>query len=302
MFSHFQTIVNKMRANKAQLPYDDHERALKLLYALDWKVWDVKVTAIIESLGYETLTVDEFFSKLKSTEIDYQTQAKLKNPSTPTMALVLGNSSSSLANPSQVSFALSSLVSVTEEQMDSLGDDELALIISRFLRFHNNRLNRRRGGGPKEGCYGYGDPDHFVTHYPKKNKHSFDKYDSSKRKDKRRHTSSKHKSKRGFNKEAIKKEYLKKAKARDRAFLDSLSILEKDSTDSDSSTSSDNESKCKIKDKLSGLSFHADTTKQSFCTRALGDEVVRAMARHPMMTTRLRYHLLSMSLLLRSNL
>jgi hypothetical protein len=38
MFSRFQTIVNKMRANKVQLPYDDHERALKLLYALDKKV------------------------------------------------------------------------------------------------------------------------------------------------------------------------------------------------------------------------------------------------------------------------
>ena len=35
MFSHFKTIVNKMWANKPQLPYDDHERALKLLYALD---------------------------------------------------------------------------------------------------------------------------------------------------------------------------------------------------------------------------------------------------------------------------
>jgi hypothetical protein len=31
MLSRFQMIVNKMRANKAQLPYDDHERALKLL-------------------------------------------------------------------------------------------------------------------------------------------------------------------------------------------------------------------------------------------------------------------------------
>jgi hypothetical protein len=71
MFSCFQTIVNKMQANKTQLPYDDHERAFKLLYALDRKVWDVKVTIIIESLGYETLTVDELFSKLKSTEIDY---------------------------------------------------------------------------------------------------------------------------------------------------------------------------------------------------------------------------------------
>jgi hypothetical protein len=71
MFSRFQTIVNKMRANKAQFPYDDHERALKLLFALDQKVWDVKVSTIIESTSYNTLTVNELFSKLKSTEIDY---------------------------------------------------------------------------------------------------------------------------------------------------------------------------------------------------------------------------------------
>ena len=118
MFSHFQSIVNKMWANKPQLPYDDHERALKLLHALDWRVWDVKVSAILESPNYETLTVDEQFSKLKSTKIDYQTRAKLENPSMPTMALVLGNgSSSSLANPSHAFFALSSLVSITEEQL-----------------------------------------------------------------------------------------------------------------------------------------------------------------------------------------
>jgi hypothetical protein len=43
------------------------------------------------------------------------------------MALVSGNGSSSLANPSQMSFALSSLVSVIEEQLEALGDDELAL-------------------------------------------------------------------------------------------------------------------------------------------------------------------------------
>ena len=100
MFSRFLSIVKKMQANKPQLPYDDHERALKLLYALDWKVWDVKVSTIIESTNYDTLTMDELFNKLKSIEIDYQTQAKIKNPSAPTMALVSGNGSSSLANPS----------------------------------------------------------------------------------------------------------------------------------------------------------------------------------------------------------
>jgi hypothetical protein len=62
-----------MRANKAQLPYDDHERALKLLHALDRRDWKVKVSTIIESPNYETLIVDEFFIKLKSTKIDHQT-------------------------------------------------------------------------------------------------------------------------------------------------------------------------------------------------------------------------------------
>ena len=41
-----------------------------MLHALDWRVWEVKVSTIIESPNYETLMVDELFSKLKSTEID----------------------------------------------------------------------------------------------------------------------------------------------------------------------------------------------------------------------------------------
>jgi hypothetical protein len=54
MFSRFQSIMNKMCANKAQLPYDDHERALNLLQALDRSIW-------------------ELFSNLKYIEIDHQT-------------------------------------------------------------------------------------------------------------------------------------------------------------------------------------------------------------------------------------
>jgi hypothetical protein len=103
-------------------------------------------------------------------------------------------------------------VSITEEKLEALGDDELALVIS-LSRFHNNRLNHRHGGGSKKGCYNYGDPDHFIAHYPKKNKNFSSKHDSGKRKDKREYTSGKHKSKGGFDKEALKKKYLKKAKA-----------------------------------------------------------------------------------------
>jgi hypothetical protein len=67
MFSRFQSIDNKTCANKVQLPYDDHERVLKLLHALDQRVWDVKVSLIIESANCETVTVEELFNKLKST-------------------------------------------------------------------------------------------------------------------------------------------------------------------------------------------------------------------------------------------
>ena len=142
LFTHAQSIINKMKVNKPTMVLDDHERAIKLLYALDQKIWEVKVNAIQESTTLDTLTVDELFSKLKSSELDNQIQAKLRNPSAPSMALVFGKaSSSSIANTSPC-FALSSLVSVTEEQLEVLGDDELALVISRFSWFHNNRLNR----------------------------------------------------------------------------------------------------------------------------------------------------------------
>ena len=65
MFSQFQSIVNKVNVNRSAdaLEYTEHEKALKLLYTHH-------VNTIIESAGYETLTVNELFSKLKATEVD----------------------------------------------------------------------------------------------------------------------------------------------------------------------------------------------------------------------------------------
>jgi hypothetical protein len=137
MFSWFPSIVNRMHAYKAQLPYDDHERALKLLHALDQRVWEVKVSMIIESPNYEILTVDELFNKLKSTKIYHETPTKIENPGAPTMVMVSRGGSS--FNPSSAMFAISSLLTITEEQVESLGDEELALVANQFTRFHNNR-------------------------------------------------------------------------------------------------------------------------------------------------------------------
>ena len=144
MFSRFQSIVNKVRANQPQgtQTYSDHEKAMKLLYALDRKVWEVKVQTIIESASYETLTVDELFSKLKASEVEKLSRAKMEGnhgdaSASKSMALV-GNSGAN-SDPSLGGFCLSSLVSVTDEQLEVLGNEELALIVHKFQRAFNNR-------------------------------------------------------------------------------------------------------------------------------------------------------------------
>jgi hypothetical protein len=66
-----------MRANVVVLPYNDHDRAIKFLHSLDCTVWSVKVEAILESEKYETLKMDELFSKLKSFKVDRGVRAKI---------------------------------------------------------------------------------------------------------------------------------------------------------------------------------------------------------------------------------
>jgi hypothetical protein len=70
LFQRFTVVVNNISANVDVLPYDDHERVVKLLHSLDRTVWGGKFKAIVESENYDTLTVNELFSKLKSAEVD----------------------------------------------------------------------------------------------------------------------------------------------------------------------------------------------------------------------------------------
>jgi hypothetical protein len=69
-----------MRANVDVLPYNDHDRAVKLLHSLDRTIWGGKFEAIVESEKYDSLTVNELFSKLKSAEVDRGMTAKLEGP------------------------------------------------------------------------------------------------------------------------------------------------------------------------------------------------------------------------------
>jgi hypothetical protein len=143
------------------LPHDDHDRAVKLLHSLDRTIWGGKSEAIVESEKYDTLTVNELFSKLKSAEVDRGMTAKLEGPNdSHSLALVGGSKGKANTNPSTRMFSLSSLMSMPDEEVDVLGEDELALLTWRFERLHENRVNMRRN---TRTCFQCGKPGHFVA-------------------------------------------------------------------------------------------------------------------------------------------
>jgi hypothetical protein len=166
LFQRFMVVVNNMRANVDVLPYDDHDRAVKLLHSLDRTIWAGKFEAIVESEKYDTLMVNELFSKLKSAEVDRGMTANLEGPTdSHSLALVGGAKGKANTNPSTRMFSLSSLMSMPDEEFDVLGEDELALLMRRFERLHENRVNMRRN---TRTCFQCDKPGHFVADCPKK--------------------------------------------------------------------------------------------------------------------------------------
>jgi hypothetical protein len=110
---------------------------------------------------YDTLTVNELFSKLKSAEVDRGMIAKIEGPTdSHSLALIGGSKGKANANPSTMMFSLCSLMSMIDEEFDVLGEDELALLTRRFERLHENWVNMRRN---TRTCFQCGKPGHFVA-------------------------------------------------------------------------------------------------------------------------------------------
>jgi hypothetical protein len=109
LFQRFTVVVNNTRANVDALPYDDHDRAVKLLHSLGRTIWGGKFEAIVELEKYDNLTVNELFSKLKSAEVDRSMTAKLEGTTdSHSLALAGGSKGKANTNPSTRMFSLSS--------------------------------------------------------------------------------------------------------------------------------------------------------------------------------------------------
>jgi hypothetical protein len=97
----------------------------------------MKIIALEESVDFATLDTEKLFSKLKSHELSHKGRpnhdASLSSKALITSACVGGHD----ANPtttisSALEFALSSLLAASDEQYESILDDEIALLERKF--------------------------------------------------------------------------------------------------------------------------------------------------------------------------
>lgn len=160
-FAHFNKILGNLRA--VNVTYTDAENARQLLGALDMSIWEMKVTPIRESTVMSTLTLDVLYSKLKTHELDVFARKNIANKS-----IALASQSSHFnGDNTSTSYALSSLSSLTDEQLEQLPEQDLALISTRFTRALQNVRSRKRGYGGPQKCFECGDPNHIRPKCPK---------------------------------------------------------------------------------------------------------------------------------------
>nr|CAD41183.2 OSJNBb0002J11.7 [Oryza sativa Japonica Group] len=133
ILSDFRSVDSSYDAN-----YPQSEISRHFLNGLDMSIWEMKVTSIQESVNMSTLTLDSLYTKLKTHEMN-----------------VLSRKSSFLAVFNATS----------DNQLEQIEEEDLALVANRIARAMNNARNRKRGG--PNHCFECGSIDHLRSHCPK---------------------------------------------------------------------------------------------------------------------------------------
>jgi hypothetical protein len=169
------------------LAYSINECAKQLLYALKDSVWAMKITALEESADFANLDTEKLVTKLKSHELSRKGcpnhDASLTTKAFITSAPVGGHDAipTSTTISSALVFSLSSLAVASDEQYESILDDEIALLARKFCALHKFHKERRR---PPRGYFECNDTTYFIADYPKwKKLDSTNKYDNTKQND-----------------------------------------------------------------------------------------------------------------------
>jgi hypothetical protein len=148
----------------------------------------MKITALEESADFATLDTEKLFSKLKYHELSRKGRmnhdVSLISKAFVTSTRVGGH----VANPinttdsSALEFVLFSLCAASDEQYESIPDDEIALLARKFCAVYRFRKERRRS---PMGCFECGDTTHFTADCPKRKKldSSSNKYNYNNRND-----------------------------------------------------------------------------------------------------------------------
>jgi hypothetical protein len=98
----------------------------------------MKITALEESTDFTTLDTEKLFSKLKSHELSRKGRPNHDAPFSNNALITGARVGGHVANPtnttdlSALECALSSLCAASDEQYESIPDDEIALLVRKF--------------------------------------------------------------------------------------------------------------------------------------------------------------------------
>jgi hypothetical protein len=153
----------------------------------------MKITALEEFGDFATLNIEKLFSKLKSHELSRNGRPNHDTSLTSKAFVTSTRVGGHMANPtntidsSALEFALFFLCIASDEQYESIPNDEIALLVRRFRALHRSSKERRRS---PRGCFECGDTTHFIADYPKRKKLNYTKRMTRARATTRRSTAS----------------------------------------------------------------------------------------------------------------